>query len=102
MNELNNIEEILDELGEAYHNNYPDQKARKKAIQSITEQVRLGRTDELERLVRNTGDIELMNPHKPFVWGVDTWTQNVPVIPRMRVDDRIEELKSTTLLEGDK
>lgn len=33
------LEEVLEELGTAYHNNYPDRKAHKKAVASIIELV---------------------------------------------------------------
>lgn len=67
----------------------------KVAIQAHTAQaVQQARIDELHGIVRNA-NIELMDPKKPFTWGVDTWTRNVPVIPRMLIDDRIASLSNT-------
>lgn len=50
-----------------------------------------GARKELKRILK-TANIQLMKPRKPFSWGDDTWTDNVPVIPRMLIDDRLAQL----------
>jgi len=40
MSKSNNLEEILDNLGQAYHNNYPDKIAHKEATHAIQELIR--------------------------------------------------------------
>lgn len=70
-----------------------DEEAFSKAIEAlITEQVRLGRIDELKRLP--ISDYEYVSDE-----GDETWFEYISVEAR---DKRLKQLKSTTLLEGEK
>lgn len=87
------IDEILEELGEAYHNNYPDQKAHKTAKAQLKQAILDSLPPEREVTTEKTFEgYDRTNPRHRYTTGVDVGYKTALT----QVRNSIEELFGRT------